>query len=168
MGQRFSEVLAFCTVLSFPCCNWPYCVMTQHKGFLTSFYKEWCNSVYITLFASAMTEYLTMQVFDCSFEKLDSTNFFAFLIFCSSKRILGMAVFYSFGTNGNGTIQNKPWANVVWQHNNPFRLSFRFDCSHALLRVPCIWHKPPIWRPTTDPVATTCTKSESYETFKSF
>ena len=93
MGQRLSEVLAFCTVLSFPCCNWPYCVMTQHKGFLTSFYKEWCNSVYITLFASAMTEYLTMQVFDCSFEKLDSTNFFAFLIFCSSKRILGRQYF---------------------------------------------------------------------------
>ena len=166
MGQRLSEVLAFCTVLSFPYCNWHIVLWHNTKIFWGLFIRN--DIIVFTLFASAMAEYLTIQVFDCSFERLVATNFLAFFIFCSSKRILGMAVFYSFGTNGNGTIQNNLCANVVWQHNNSFRLSFRFDCSRALLRVPYIWHKPPVWRPTIDPVATTCTKSESYETFKSF
>lgn len=90
--HRLSDLLIFCTVLSFPCYIWHD--VTQDTTVFWDLFTE--NIVTVsTLFASAMTEYLTIQVFDGSFKILVSTYFSAFLNFCSFKRPFEIEVSFS-------------------------------------------------------------------------
>ena len=115
-------------------------VLWQGTTVFWDFFREYCNSVKIICFSNdRVFKYKGFWL--CSLKMLISTNFSAFLISCSSKRLFGNEVSSSFGTNGNGTIQNKSCASLVWMQDNSFRLSFRFNFSHAVLRVSQIWHK---------------------------